>query len=168
MFERRRVRMMLAATALVAITVPVAVGATSAGGQASATSTKHHVVLRGNTNIFSEASPAIEPKAQVKITCDSSTNTYTVTVKNVSVIDGYQNPFPKDVGQYYVLLGSPAPNFYEVLLSQNPTTALYGGSSSGILRGSGGGPFPADECFSGAMWHVDITNATYGTAGSMS
>ena len=132
-------------------------------GGANAVSTKHEVVLRGNKNMFSEASPAIEPKALVKITCDSSTNTYTATVKNVSVIDGYQNPFPTYAGQYGVLLFSPPGGGYSVLLTQNPKTALYDGSSSGTLVGLLG-----PECFSGATWYVTIENATYGTSGKMS
>jgi hypothetical protein len=137
-------------------------------GGANAVSTKHKVVFRGNANEFSEASPAIEPKANVKITCDSSTNTFTATVKNVSVIDGYLNPFPKDnAGKFFVTLGGPGPGaFYYVELSQNPKTGLFDGSGSGSLDMGPPPYFPA--CYTGATWRVVIGNATYATEGTMS
>jgi hypothetical protein len=99
---------------------------------ASASGTTHKISFHGNSNgtIISYDGLAIEKKASVKYTCNSSTGAYTLTAKNFNIIGSdahaYQRPLPD--WNLNVTVANPSSSFsatFSVPLLQNPSTELF-------------------------------------------
>ncbi len=143
----RRIAVSMLGTAVLALAFVIPVvftGVLSGSAPAGAASANHTVKLTGPGT-----SLAYESKAKAKFTCSSTTGTFTLTASGIQVI-GSNHLTPWDTtlttGHSYWIsfwvdgyfAGSPD----ALALTQNPTTGLYGGTTTGYLDS-------ASECASG-------------------
>jgi hypothetical protein len=124
---------------------------------ASARATTHKIFLKGNMNVFAVATPALEPRARVYFTCNSTTGVYTLRVKNVSVIGGDQmvmvSPFSHQPRRMTILVGLPVNEEFDVTLAQNTATSLYDADVTNMLSDRA-------DCASGVVWGTQMANAS--------
>lgn len=134
----RRIAVSMLGTAVLALAFVIPVvftGVLSGSAPAGAASANHTVKLTGPGT-----SLAYESKAKAKFTCSSTTGTFTLTASGIQVI-GSNHLTPWDTtlttGHSYWIsfwvdgyfAGSPD----ALALTQNPTTGLYGGTTTGYL-----------------------------------
>jgi hypothetical protein len=143
----RRIAVSMLGTTLLALAIMVPAmftGVLSGSVPAGAASANHTVKLAGPGT-----SLAYEPKAKVKFTCNSNTGAFTLTGSGIQVFgSNHVTPWDTTVTQstsYWIsfwidgdLPGSPI----VAALTQDPTTGLYGTTTTGNLN-------YASECATG-------------------
>ena len=151
MFGKRKVRMLLAATALVTTTVPVVVTAVSPAGPAGAVGTTHSVTLHGVNNLVG----SYEPKAKIQVSCSSNTGTMVVHVTGISIIGEDHVTqwqwYSPQIHIYVIGVGMGMGNSsLDLILSQNANTGWFDASASGPLSSGSG-----NDCVKGTIVGVN-------------